>query len=795
MPLVDDEGEVRSDNPLGTLREYFVAHASEATLEFLFGDFEQATRLIDAVDIEWRSKDMWCPLEMAMEREHRPNNLYYQTLVKRVSALRQFLGFGEYASLKSALYPREVTLALHLWLDAHFPLMLGYEQGEYESDAQVDSATFPALQHIFSEGELPDISSAFMNSDFWEKKKVSAKIPLVSIITKAHPLRCQIRGLAKTLHKRCTEDSTMFDFWRAFMMASALGVYSRTTQETLGFWERKALYAVLFYNGREESVMRWIVLHTTQIKDGKSKDIYHHQNTIMLMLREFVQFSIHMLPGLKRVIQSRYRWTQFENDVISNADAMRAMMRKNAQAMRDYRDTSLFVRSPEKVDAFLETLFSGVEGMVDAAAKQKNFDLYKPRPHDFFTVGLSLMDHFAEKALIEGLPMPQVPERLLDVIRRVVRVHDPLLGFRVSEDVPKTPDDIDFYVENNILPIKCFGLSAEDVHRVVDAQRIYPEFKERCVDNMLKKISSREQFVIVHTIFREAQAHRAVALLPLPVHTFLQQLSAIKQKYAIPPDRPIPRHLGSYLVCINCQNFKGLLSKPKPTGSRSKKDYQYYFIGNQDVIVDDDTGKLYCAGKKKKNDSKKQLRKDISSMPVGSAVREKAIREENAKAVKLFEKNKVDRRCPETELVRVPMLGYGLKFFGRLLMLCPRCATPMEYHWTKYALGELSCKNCPSAEMLRSDVHCAYCNMIDTSDVAGKFEVIDNVFETARQREQHHSGYIESVEKKTVYLCKKCHNCAKSALKPHIVKDIHLSALLDIVEERKRATNANKIKQ
>lgn len=796
MALVDAQGNRRSDNPQSELRAYFSANEMPVdTLEFLFGDFERdAVARLERVDIAQDSEDAWCPLRA------EPNDgsmQLYATLVKRVSGLRGLLCFEKSCDFGDSVFPPEITMALQLWLDAHFALMLCYEQGRCRSDDQVralGAEVLPSLERIFDQGQLPDILFAFMNSDFWEKKKPSNKNPLISIITKAHPLRCQIRGLAKTLHKKCAEDTTMQEFWIAFMLASTLGVYSNSTTQCIGFWERKALYALLLLQQdstrAKQCVMRWIDTHSLDTEHGKPKEVYEHQNTIMLMLREFVMFSIDLLPGLKRVIQIRYMWSEFERDIVQSANTMRTMIRGNAAHVRELcRDTAALAQ-PERAAELLDRLFAGVEDMLKSASSSKSFDLYKPRPDDFFTVGLQKLNFYEEKALAEGLEIPPVPEHLLSVIRRVVRAHDPLLDFRVSESVPKRPCDIDSFVRSNTLPIKCFGLAQEDAHRLCDAFSIYPKFKERCVGNMIESLSDPQQVAIVHAIFREVQAHRAVALLPLPAHIYLQQVAAVKQKYDIAPQHAIPHNIGTFLICTNCKSFKGMLSKPKKTRDASKpptkKDYQYYFLGNQDVIVDDDTGKLYCHGKKKKSDAstKKQQRQSLNAAPVGSQLHEKTLREQNAKAIKLQRKNALEAKCPDTELVRVPMLGQALKFFGKLYMICPTCATPMEYEWIKFAGGQLSCKNCPSKEMLRSDVRCVYCNMVETNDIATQYEIVDDRNDSARRS--------------IVHLCKKCNKAAEEALATaspmQDQEDMTLSELVLKIKVYKENTSKHRIK-
>jgi len=420
---------------------------------------------------------------------------------------------------------------------------------------------------------------------------------------------------------------------------------------------------------------------------------------------------------------------------------------------------------------FLDIIFRSVDGLLNRN-KTSNFALYGPRPDNFFKVALDKCKSFEENHLLKnrdfsGDTLPILSKELKEMIRTVIRAHDPLGHFSISSEIPVTIASINRFVNENIIPGHCFGMMPQNVDSIASGNNIYPELKEKVVNNLVRQVFERslKDFVVMKTIFKEIHEHCSVTIIPLPVHIYVKQVVALKKKFNIPFDKPLPEKLGTFLACVSCRSFKGPLSvvrrkmrkntkKKKVSAEKMKNDrreYEYYIIGNQRVLIDEDTDRLYCKGNKNKNEDKKQTKNLFPNVPENSALSCKQKEDAEKKLIKNALKERNETKCNDTELTRISLVGNAFRFFGKCYVLCPSCATPFEYNWTKFGYGQLTCRKCPSKEMLDRDIRCVFCNKTEErNDKTNTYKILEPLSTDENEYESR-----QDLQLKKVFLCKK----------------------------------------
>ena len=98
-------------------------------------------------------------------------------------------------------------LALYLYFDAHVPLAHALQQASSLTDETIlrlAEQYEPDPNDVLFEGTLPDVVSDLFKCTFWNETKTKME-PIVHLLCKSLPQRCQIRNLNAIISNYCQE--------------------------------------------------------------------------------------------------------------------------------------------------------------------------------------------------------------------------------------------------------------------------------------------------------------------------------------------------------------------------------------------------------------------------------------------------------------------------------------------------------------------------------------------------------------------------------------------------------------
>jgi hypothetical protein len=180
--------------------------------------------------------------------------------------------------------------------------------------------------------------------------------------------------------------------------------------------------------------------------------------------------------------------------------------------------------------------------------------------------------------------------------------------------------------------------------------------------------------------------------------------------------------IGKTLVCMECHQFKGFVAY-----RTKKKIHNIRAYGQSRVIVDDDTGKLYCGKRFDKIDKKRNVQSYDWEEEID--IQEK----EQRKNAKDKRKEQMYDLCLKNELQPVSLIGNVLQFYNSLYTVCPQCGNFMKYD-PKHMYNGFYCGCCMEHGHLFRNIRCEWCKSkshLETVKVSG--------------------------DKENVFLCKSCH--------------------------------------
>ncbi len=170
-----------------------------------------------------------------------------------------------------------------LCLDALLPLARDPSGAEPDFDAVVFS------------GSLRDLSTALINCNFWTTSPRTVH-PMYHLLSKALPMRCQVRSLVETLRTYMGKDPAIRHMLLRIVQCSLLGNYEHVTVRPT-FQQRMRVYGM-------SDVAPWCIL-------------------IFFSLKEYIIDLMHYNPSMAAVVRRRYNWFKFEVTIIDTMDELR----------------------------------------------------------------------------------------------------------------------------------------------------------------------------------------------------------------------------------------------------------------------------------------------------------------------------------------------------------------------------------------------------------------------------------------------------------------------------------------
>lgn len=515
---------------------------------------------------------------------------------------------------------------------------------------------------IFHDGMVPDVLNHVVQCNFFTDIKKPNKHPLVHLISKALPQRCQIRNLSDILRQYSRDHDYVFNFVISCMKASLLGLYKHAVVRP-PFHVRRALIQEFNEKSKME-FLSWI--------------LDDNQQLLFYIIKEFLIFSCKFIPALYSEILLRYNWTKFEDGV--------------KMAMNTVRRYTTF-------DADQPMKFKDVESMLASVNKQQIHHLYRPLKCTFEVVVSNECEKIDEDRC-EIYPTKEIPLKWKeDMYQMAIRTDGKTLPFHLLE---------------------CFQIAPAVIDNI---KNIYDIFRGDGSKGSLKQFLmdlGRHEFETIRE-FCDAFDRRAnIRIFYLPVHTYVQQCVALRRKHKIPCGEEIPDYAGEVLVCLHCKTFKSCVNDFDNKG----KPKNLYAYGHSKVLVEDVGGvtKIFCGKRCDKSDVKKRnnYKGDIDSLIDIQDASAKSIQAQRSRRKQAKDRRKKNMNiiCANTELVGVSLLGRIMQFYGKLYTICPSCGNPMAYSG-KYFNGEKGfyCGCCLSTQgTLFTTISCIHCDAIKNNE-------------------------------------------------------------------------------
>ena len=207
-----------------------------------------------------------------------------------------------------------------------------------------------------------------------------------------------------------------------------------------------------------------------------------------------------------------------------------------------------------------------------------------------------------------------------------------------------------------------FGVSAEALSYVREILSCYVQGSQSIakLKTRFRRVHQLEPYAYtllqcVAELIKEAEAH--FSWFELPYHYWQGQMDALRNRFEVTRLHGVILESNLYLVwCDVCKADYSLIRVFLNKNASRKQYNNYYSNGFRDCVVDYDTNEKFCRNKK----------------------------------------CTVKGKCGDKPLYEFPLLGRAIYKNGKVLMMCSRCALPMEYVSTQCIVTETGalCSEC-----------------------------------------------------------------------------------------------------
>jgi len=590
---------------------------------------------------EWEGELKWSP----NNRDHK----WVKSLVSIVHSLIELMSVSDYSA--------HISFCLHIYYDAHVPIMCAVEDA---SEHHLKSSFMkypPKTSDVLQEGNLPDIINYQLDCSFWNENKPKMK-PIVHLMCKALPQRCQIRNLREIISNYCQTDDLVHDFMKNAFLCSVLGMYEHCKCR-LGWSERKAvLRRFVYLKPNRMQIQEWLFTN--------------YQHLLFYIIKEFLTFSMGMIPALFNELCTTYKWHVFETTVHDAMDNIRAMINVNV-----------------KHSSSIQEWLAQIESNLIQVNKQQLGNLFRPQRQTFTQTVISICERLDEVAR-QVEPNIEFPLAYQALLRQMV------------QRVPRNVVHVEW--------LKYFNVTQSTVDALLN---MYEHSKHNTYRTDLRKIlqnSSRYDFEAIRELFLSFQQnHHDMRTFALPEHYYEKQCLALKRRYGLSPTEELKDHVGQVYICLSCNTFKGFIV------SSDNKTNNLFANGHHKIIVDDESLKCYCGRRCEKSDTKKRKRITIESF-LDDVELEEARKRRAKKEWKSRRKNVQNELCTNTECLKFNMTGCLFQFYGNLYLFCPSCGNPTVFNRKQYDKNGFTCGQCLKEGTLYTSVSCYICDTFRGKD-------------------------------------------------------------------------------
>lgn len=360
---------------------------------------------------------------------------------------------------------------------------------------------------------------------------------------------------------------------------------------------------------------------------------------LFIAIKEYMVYAIQTTPGIARVLHEVYNWGAFVVDVNRQGDAVRTALHAN-------------VATPS-------AMFQAALGMVSTTRCFK----CPPPALNYGTVG----------------------EQLIAAIRQV---------YQPSEDVYMYPLRTLLYY--NLEPLvqanvpfatiaRAFGLRdslVTTLSHAVESRASSASMRE------LRKITLQSSFesILLHEFMQAWTMCFRIHTCPLPQHIVQQQLEC----------RAAPVKHNVY-ACACCRQLREFIVDESTHGGNA------WARGHQKVILDDETGDVFCGRRIEK----------------AGVIPRTVPRGTSATLSRSFWKSQQTHMCGYSPLLKFNLFGKMLYFFGKAYMFCPSCMCVMQVRPQQFHQSTIRCTHCTYQGQADIGATCFHCHQRqDTSMLA-----------------------------------------------------------------------------
>ena len=517
---------------------------------------------------------------------------------------------------------------------------------EYQCQRLYHLMTKQPTHPPFHYGQLPDVIHCIHLCTLFDDSRPPG-IPILHIISKALPQRCQYRNLKEICIDYCKKHVSIMEWLKRCILCSLGGYYPHCTY-VIPFWLRITLYEGL----RNTTTTGWC------------KWIQQNGYLLFYIIKEFIIFAVQYEPALYESICSTYYWKEFEETCKMAMKKVRTIMVLNIK----HQEGNIFEHI--EVDLLKYNAFQ-LHYLYKIPKMDTNKNLYELMRY----IRQLKYQKWVEQGTIEHLKERIVCDKdTNDMIQTIVR-HGHLL--------PHVPSST---------WLRLCGLSPQGCaqwDRIKKQYLLEDVSKKQTAHNIHAQISLAD-FTIINNYICKRFELQSIHVVRLPKHWYVNQYHALQ----------IREESGTYYICKACKTFKAFLVRP------SVSDVHFYAQGHDKIMYDDTTGKKYCGRRIVKGQMTRKKTKKCKNA-LYQTKQSKINR--TARGIRRGDESMecINTELIPVSLLGHLIQCYGKLY---VLCPMPNCGRPcrFDFHKTSFA-GTFSCGRCHMVELDHERSVCGYC--------------------------------------------------------------------------------------
>lgn len=455
----------------------------------------------------------------------------------------------------------------------------------------------------------------------------------------------------------------------------------------------------------------------------------NHQWLLLYCVREAIVHGVDYMPHLEGVLGKISEWSQFRCVVYGTMDEMRYMINKQMPLSLVSPSSSHNITGKASItDPKIKlSAFGGIPKLIKGNSSLLPKQLYSVMACDFPQfIDNKIIDQIDDirYACISGGKLFQrgnysqnyeaerirkgtksittykksAKKALMEKLDRLSTVIDPTSSFVTGIyhwDLYKEISDSIFQKKErpSLKIIEKYGVPGFVVNELLAVEDDYTKEGKKSKVLSIYKALTPYCYEVVRYFYRTVYTFESVRAYPLLDWMKDRLDKALKRQYSnlLTPTGELPSHAGTILVCLHCRKPKCPIVKPGG-------DIKVHETGHDCTLLEYDPFSnknmpdytIFCTRKntQKRNQSKKTS--GIFSVPLT----EEQVVKNYKKISKSLRKARVSEDCSKTPLMKVDLKSYVLQFFGKLLMMCPECASVMTFSAHRFHGDRIACGSC-----------------------------------------------------------------------------------------------------